>query len=159
MFRCLTYDEIMPDLSVTPHTFVMAARVAVVPFGLLRIGCSLWVASQDLACLVTFALTSIALSAAPKTRHGDVLGLVTVAITLSDTVGASQSGSFDAARWGLSMAIVGATGLILRIQNFRGLARQDAYVPLRNLERGNAALGRTPSNRHERRPRPSPHLS
>ncbi len=136
----------MSFLAVTPRHLVIAARAATplclgsLAWAALRMDCSPFGAATGFVVSACVLLTG-----APRTRAGDLVGALLVFVTLLECVHATQTGSLDDARWRACVAAAGAMVLLLKVQHWRALARQDAYVPLRHLERRKALLGRTKS--------------
>ncbi|MEZ0133599.1 MULTISPECIES: hypothetical protein [Novosphingobium] len=130
--------------TITPRHLVIAARAAtpLCPGGLawavLQMDCSASAAAAGFVvslCILTMA--------APKIRTADLVGTLLAFTTLLECLHAAKFGSLDDMRWQACVVTAGAVVLLLKIQHLRAIARQDAYVPLRYLERRQALLGRT----------------
>lgn len=134
--------------AVTPQHLVIAARAAA-PLCLGGLAWAvLWMACTPTVAAAGFLLSaSVLLMGAPRIRAGDLVGALLVFITVLECIHAGASGTLDGPRWQACVAAAGTTVLLLKIQHLRGLARQDAYVPLRHLERRNALFGRTAPGR------------
>lgn len=130
----------------TPGDLVTAARLALAPC-LAGLAAAILVldASAAQAAAGMFAVALVLLQAAPRMRNGDLLGLLLVFTTLLEWGHAGLSGHLDPARWQAGIAVAGAMALLLKVQHLRALAREDPCVPLRQLERRSALLGRTPA--------------
>lgn len=128
----------------TPRHLVIAARVATpLVLGTLAFAV-MWVDCTPVAAVAAFVPgLCVLIMGAPRTRAGDLVGALVMFMTLLECLHAATSDSLDLARWQACVAAAGAIVLLLKVQHLRGLARQDAYVPLRQLERRGAVLGRT----------------
>ncbi|MFT4055005.1 MAG: hypothetical protein QM681_10900 [Novosphingobium sp.] len=129
---------------ITPRHLVIAARTAlpVILAGLaslvLQIDCT------PSAAVAGFALSlCVLIMAAPRMRAADLVGALVVFMTMLECIHAGTAGNLDHVRWQACIAAAGVVVLLLKVQHLRALARQDAYVPLRQLDRRAALLSRT----------------
>jgi len=90
-----------------------------------------------------FLTAILLLLAAPRLRNGELLGGLALYATMLEWGHAGLSGDIDTARWQAGIAVAGAMALLFKVQHLRSLARQDPYVPLRQLERRSILLNRT----------------
>lgn len=122
----------------TPNHLKVSARVLACPaYGLLWFGMLSARMTQLQLSVMLFFLAAALLMAAPRIRNSEVLGILAIAITISEAVAGHLRGTFDIGRWRDFLAILGAITLILKIQHWRSLARTDRHVSLRHLERRN----------------------
>ncbi|MEE4451362.1 hypothetical protein [Novosphingobium resinovorum] len=128
----------------TPHHLVIAARIMLAPC-LAAMGWSSLAAhgTPMAAAIATFTAALVMLQAAPRLRASDLLGGIALFATILEVARAGSAGSLDSARWQACIAVAGGMMLLLKVQHLRALARRDAYVPLRHLERRSALFGRS----------------
>lgn len=138
----------MQSSLVTPGHLVVGARLALLPC-LAGLTSTILVieSSPGLAGAVTFLTAILLLQAAPKVRAADMLGLLALFATMLEWGNAAHTGAINAQRWQAIIAVTGAMALLLKVQHLRSLARQDPYVPLRQLDRRNALLRRSTSTK------------
>lgn len=130
--------------ALTPHHLVTAARVLSAPaLGGLGAAILVFDCSPGMAAAAVVATALVLMQAAPRLRAGDLLGGIALFATLAEWLQAGSAGAIDAERWQVCIVTAAAMMALLKVQHWRGLARQDAYVPLRQLERRRALFGRT----------------
>lgn len=133
----------MRSLPLTPRHLVLAARAALLPCLALQTAAVLaFDSSPRTMAATTFAVALVLLQAAPRLRAGDLLAGLSLFMTILESLRASLTGDIDAERWQVAVAMTGGLFVLLKVQHLRALARQDAYVPLRQLERRNAVFSR-----------------
>lgn len=129
---------------LTARHMVLSARLALAPaIGALAAAILLVDAAPASAAAAAFLCGVLILQSAPRLRGSDLLGLLALLATLLEWLQAGFSGQLDTARWQACIAVFGAMAMLLKVQHLRSLAREDPYVPLRQLERRNVLLGRT----------------
>lgn len=128
---------------LTPRHIVTAARLAL-PVCLAGLAVAiLWLdCSPPNAAAMMFLTAAVMLQSAPRTRASDMIGALALFVTLIEWGHASIAGNIDAIRWQSVIAVAGAMVLLLKVQHWRSLAREDPYVPLRHLERRNVLMSR-----------------
>jgi hypothetical protein len=131
--------------ALTPRLLVIAARIALLPCAGVFVAAVMADCSAASAAGVAFGCALVLLQAAPRLRASDLLGVLALGVTLVEWVHAGFAGGIDIARWEAAIAVPGALVLLLKVQHLRGLARHDAYVPLRQLERRQVLFARRPA--------------
>lgn len=133
----------MRPLLLTPRLVVTVARLTMLPCLATLAGAILVADTAPAPAAAAMFLTAIVLlQAAPKLRAADLLGLLALFATILEWMHAGLSGGIDASRWQAMIAVTGSMALLLKVQHLRSLAREDPYVPLRQLERRNVVLNR-----------------
>lgn len=133
---------------MTPRHLVFAARstvplcLAALGWGVLALDCTPAAAAAGLVLTAWLLLLG-----APKVRAGDLVGGLVLYMTLLECAHGGAAGALDGARWQAGVAAGGAMLILLKIQEIRALARQDAYVPLRHVDRRRVLLGQTSGRR------------
>lgn len=134
----------MTSPRLTAHHLVITAR-ALVPVAMATLGWA--ICSRDSGPVtaggITLASALMVLLAAPRLRANELLAGVALFATLLEWGQAGATGEIVVLRWLACLAVPGAMMMMLKVQHLRSLARHDAYVPLRQLERRNSLLGRT----------------
>lgn len=124
----------LPDL--TPNHLKLGARASLGPLaGIIWLGLVAARMTHLQLAVALFFLAAALLMAAPRTRNSELLCLLGVAVTLGESVMGHLAGGMNLQRWLNFMGLLGAITLILKVQHWRSLARNDGYVSLRLLER------------------------
>lgn len=141
----------MHRLSFAPQSLVILARVMLLPcLAVFAAAIVVFDGSTGLCMGLSFAALVLVLQALPYRRNGDLIGLLVLGVTLLEWLHAGNVGAMDEDRWQACVAVLGGAFVLLRVQHLRSLARQDPYVPLRQLERRGALMARTVARRSSR---------
>lgn len=138
----------MVHCNLTPQSFVCVARVVLLPLVALAGAAMVGNAPLHASVVLAFLVALVLLAAFPTRRHGDLLAGMMIAVTGVEWCLAIGTAYFDVTRWSYEIAIAGGMSFVLRINHLRGLARQDPYVSLRQLDQRNAVLARTRRSSH-----------